>query len=160
MAFLRRRLIGHPLATEQAVHERLTKTVALSVFSPDAPSSSVHATEEILLVLAVAATAPASGLRFFALPLSLVIAVLLWIVGISYRQTSCAYTIGQDGLWSRAITGRSRREQYMFFLQEPFHRCLPARTRTVDIRPWANVFACTMSSYAHVSRVHGLYVKS
>jgi len=33
MAVVRRRRIGPPLATAQAVHERLTKTVALAVFS-------------------------------------------------------------------------------------------------------------------------------
>ena len=62
----------HPLATAQAVHERLTKKVALAVFSSDALSSTAYATEEILLVLAV----------------------LLWIVGISYRQTIYAYPSG------------------------------------------------------------------
>jgi hypothetical protein len=94
MAFVRNWLIGHPLATAQAVHERLTKTVALAVFSSDALSSTAYATEEILLVLAVAAAATASGSFFFVLPLSLAIAVLLWIVGISYRQTIYAYPSG------------------------------------------------------------------
>ena len=87
ITYLRRWLIGHPLATAQAVHERLTKKVALAVFSSDALSSTAYATEEILLVLAVAAVATASRSFFFVLPISLAIAVLLWIVGISYRQT-------------------------------------------------------------------------
>jgi hypothetical protein len=94
IAFLRRWLIGHPLATAQAVHERLTKTVALAVFSSDALSSTAYTTAEILLVLAVAAAATASGSFFFVLPISLAIAVLLWIVGISYRQTIYAYPSG------------------------------------------------------------------
>jgi K+-sensing histidine kinase KdpD len=54
ITFLRRWLIGHPLATAQASHERLSKKVALAVFSSDALSSTSYATEEILLVLAVA----------------------------------------------------------------------------------------------------------
>ena len=91
---LRRWLIGHPLATAQTVHERLTKKVALAVFSSDALSSTAYATEAILLVLAVAAAATASGSFFFVLPISLAIAVLLWIVGISYRQTIYAYPSG------------------------------------------------------------------
>ena len=94
ITYLRRWLIGHPLATAQAVHERLTKKVALAVFSSDALSSTAYATEEILLVLAVAAAATASGSFFFVLPISLAIAVLLWIVGISYRQTIYAYPSG------------------------------------------------------------------
>ena len=94
MAVVRHWLIGHPLATVQAVHERLTKKVALAVFSSDALSSTAYATEEILLVLAVAAAATASGAFFFVLPLSLAIAVLLWIVGLSYRQTIYAYPSG------------------------------------------------------------------
>jgi hypothetical protein len=51
---LKRFLVGQPLRTSQAIHERLTKRVALAVFSSDALSSA-YATEEILLVLAVAA---------------------------------------------------------------------------------------------------------
>ena len=94
ITYLRRWLIGHPLATAQAVHEPLTKKVALAVFSSDALSSTAYATEEILLVLAVAAVATASRSFFFVLPISLAIAVLLWIVGISYRQTIYAYPSG------------------------------------------------------------------
>ena len=94
ITYLRCWLIGHPLATAQAVHERLTKKVALAVFSSDALSSTAYATEEILLVLAVAAVATASRSFFFVLPISLAIAVLLWIVGISYRQTIYAYPSG------------------------------------------------------------------
>jgi hypothetical protein len=67
MAVVRRGLLEHPLATARAVHERLTKTVALAVFSSDALSSTAYATEEILLVLAVAAAATASRLFFFVL---------------------------------------------------------------------------------------------
>jgi hypothetical protein len=36
---LKRFLVGQPLRTSQAVHERLTKRVALAVFSSDALSS-------------------------------------------------------------------------------------------------------------------------
>jgi hypothetical protein len=53
-AELKRFIIGRALRTEQAAHERLTKKTALAVFSSDALSSTAYATEEILLVLAVA----------------------------------------------------------------------------------------------------------
>jgi len=92
---LKRFLVGQPLRTAQAVHERLSKRVALAVFASDALSSVAYATEEILLVLAVAAAyAHASGPFFYVLPISLVIAVLLWLVTSSYRQTIHAYPSG------------------------------------------------------------------
>ena len=92
---LKRFLVGQPLRTSQAVHERLTKRVALAVFASDALSSVAYATEEILLVLAVAAAyAQDRGPFFYVLPISLVIAVLLWLVTSSYRQTIHAYPSG------------------------------------------------------------------
>lgn len=60
---IKRLFIGRALKTEQASHERLTKKTALAVFSSDALSSTAYATEEILLVLAVAAAAIGGGLR-------------------------------------------------------------------------------------------------
>ncbi len=92
---VKRFLVGEPLRTSQAVHERLTKRVALAVFASDALSSVAYASEEILLVLAVAAAyAHDSGPFFYVLPISLVIAVLLWLVTASYRQTIHAYPSG------------------------------------------------------------------
>ncbi len=87
---LRRFLLGDPLATWQAKHERLTKVKALAVFSSDALSSVAYATEEILFVLLPAGMAGMS----LSIPISLAIAVLLWIVGTSYYQTIHAYPKG------------------------------------------------------------------
>ena len=50
---LKRWLVGGPLKTAQAAHERLSKRLALAVFSSDALSSVAYATEEILLIFAV-----------------------------------------------------------------------------------------------------------
>jgi amino acid transporter len=92
---LKRFLVGQPLRTSQAVHEHLTKRVALAVFASDALSSVAYATEEILLVLAVAAAYAHDNAPFFwVLPISLAIAVLLWLVTSSYRQTIHAYPSG------------------------------------------------------------------
>ncbi len=90
---LRRWLIGQPLATAQAFEERLSKVVALAVLSSDALSSVAYATEEILLVLAVAATTSADAFHY-VIPISLAIATLLWVVTLSYRQTIFAYPSG------------------------------------------------------------------
>jgi amino acid transporter len=80
-------------------HERLPKKTALAVFSSDALSSTAYATQEILLVLAVAVTwsqAHGGGFEAFryVIPVSLAIGALLVIVAISYRQTIFAYPSG------------------------------------------------------------------
>lgn len=91
---IKRLLVGRALRTEQAIHERLTKKTALAVFSSDALSSTAYATEEILLVLAVAAAATSGASFGYVVPISIGIAVLLGIVAISYRQTIHAYPSG------------------------------------------------------------------
>src|SRR5215211_1761146 len=69
----KRVLLGPALRTSELVHERISKRVALAVFSSDPISSTAYATEEILLVLVLAGTA-AIGL---ALPVALAIVGLL-----------------------------------------------------------------------------------
>jgi amino acid transporter len=91
---IKRLLVGRALRTEQAIHERLTKKTALAVFSSDALSSTAYATEEILLVLAVAAAATSGGSFSYVVPISIGIAILLGIVATSYRQTIHAYPSG------------------------------------------------------------------
>ncbi|MDQ1728313.1 MAG: hypothetical protein QOD33_438 [Pyrinomonadaceae bacterium] len=93
-AELKRFFIGRALRTEQAAHERLTRKTALAVFSSDALSSTAYATEEILLVLAVAAAYGQAGAFKYVVPISIGIAMLLIIVAISYRQTIHAYPSG------------------------------------------------------------------
>lgn len=83
-------LIGRPIASSQAIHERLTKVKALAVLSSDALSSTAYATEEILLILALVGGA-ALGL---SVPIAIAIVVLLGIVAFSYRQTIHAYPSG------------------------------------------------------------------
>jgi amino acid transporter len=86
----KRLLLGPPFKTTQLVHERISKRVALAVFSSDPISSTAYATEEMLLVL-VAAGSAAIGL---ALPLAAGVAVLLLILVLSYRQVIAAYPQG------------------------------------------------------------------
>src|SRR5687767_554557 len=91
---LKRLLVGKALRNEQAAHERLSKKVALAVFSSDALSSTAYATEEILLVLAVAVAFGSAGAFGYVIPVSIGIAILLAIVTLSYRQTIHAYPSG------------------------------------------------------------------
>ena len=94
VASIKRLLVGRAKRTEQAIHERLTKKTGLAVFASDALSSTAYATEEILLVLAVAAVAGQSAAYHYVVPISIVIALVLAIVAISYRQTIHAYPSG------------------------------------------------------------------
>jgi len=89
-ASIRGFFVGRPLASEEELGERLSKTKALAIFSSDAISSSAYATEEILRVLILGgATALALGLE-----VSIAISVLLVVVAISYRQICIAYPTG------------------------------------------------------------------
>ncbi|MGQ0824847.1 MAG: APC family permease [Actinomycetota bacterium] len=91
---LKRIFVGRPLASSEQEHQRLTKKVALAVFSSDAISSTAYATEEILFVTAVGAgTSLALGLDALV-PIAIGVAALLAIVITSYRQTIYAYPKG------------------------------------------------------------------
>jgi len=87
---LKRFLVGKPIPSSMAHHERLSRVTGLAVLSSDALSSVAYATDFILSTLIVA------GLGAFshAIPISLVIAALLAIVAFSYRQTIHAYPTG------------------------------------------------------------------
>ena len=84
-------LLGRPLSTADAADETIGKGVGLAVFASDALSSTAYATQEILVVLAGAATLGAFGYVF---PISIVIIGLLAIVVISYEQIIHAYPNG------------------------------------------------------------------
>jgi len=87
---LKRWLVGDPLKTAQAAHERLSKRLALAVFSSDALSSVAYATEEILLILVPAS----SAFAHFSVPISVMIVVLLAILTLSYSQIIFEYPHG------------------------------------------------------------------
>src|SRR6476646_7364934 len=89
----KRMVVGRPLATTQMEEQRLPKTIALAVFSSDALSSTAYATEEILFVTALGASSLAIGLSKLV-PIAFVVAALLAIVIVSYRQVIFAYPDG------------------------------------------------------------------
>src|SRR4051812_28517335 len=90
LAGVRGYLFGRPLASEEELGERLSKTKALAIFSSDAISSSAYATEEILRVLILGgAAALAIGVE-----VSIAISILLVAVAFSYRQICIAYPTG------------------------------------------------------------------
>lgn len=87
---LKRWLVGDPLKTAQAGDERLSKILALAIFSSNAISSVAYATEEILLVLILAGTAAIA----WSIPVSFAILFLVVVLTISYRQIIYEYPEG------------------------------------------------------------------
>lgn len=105
-SLVKRLLVGRPLSTAEAEHQRIPKLLALPVFSSDALSSTAYAAEEILFVTAVGASSLALGLGVLA-PIGVAVAILLAIVVTSYRQTIYAYpTGGGSYVVSRENLGR------------------------------------------------------
>ena len=87
---LKRLLVGRPIPSHLAHHERLSRVTGLAVLSSDALSSVAYATDFVLVTL-VAAGTMAIG---YVIPISIVIASLLAVVAFSYRQTIHAYPTG------------------------------------------------------------------
>jgi amino acid transporter len=89
-AALKRVVLGRPMSSGELEHTLLPKIIALPVFSSDPLSSNAYATQEAMIVLALAG---AAGLSYI-LPISFAVATLLTIVVISYRETVKAYPTG------------------------------------------------------------------
>jgi len=85
----KRRLLGPPMINAQLQDERLSKTLALGVLSPDGISSSAYGTEEILIELL-----PIFGVAAFAvlIPMTGVILFVMLLVVLSYREVVMVYT--------------------------------------------------------------------
>ncbi|MFH1475058.1 MAG: APC family permease [Chloroflexota bacterium] len=96
--------IGRPLASEEEIGERLSKTKALAIFSSDAISSSTYASEEILRILLLAGGAALA----LGPEIALGIAGVLLIVAVSYRQVCLAYPSG-GGAYAVARANLSQR---------------------------------------------------
>ena len=88
--WLRRALLGPPLASSAVVYERMRKLVAFPVLSGDLLSSVAYGPEAMIAVLALAG---AGGLKL-ELPIGLGLVTLMVLVGVSYRQTIRAYPSG------------------------------------------------------------------
>jgi len=90
---LKRLLVGRPIASSEQEHQRISKTIALAVFSSDAISSTAYATQQIMFVIAVGGSSLALGLSKLV-PIAIAVDVLLILVTTSYRQTIFAYPSG------------------------------------------------------------------
>ncbi len=87
---VKRLVVGAPIPSHLAHHERFSRVTGLAVLSSDALSSVAYATEEILRVLMVGGTAALT----LVTPIGVLIATIFAIVVFSYRQTIHAYPGG------------------------------------------------------------------
>jgi amino acid transporter len=90
LSWLRRLLIGEPIATYRLSFERLGVLGGLAVFAADALSSTAYGPEEIVRTLVLAG----SEALVWVVPLGAAVVALLVIVAISYRQTVMEYPSG------------------------------------------------------------------
>jgi amino acid transporter len=90
LARVRAFVFGRPLSNAQDIEERLSKKLALPIFSSDAISSSAYATDEILRVLILASVAAMT----WSIGVAAAIALMLTIVAFSYRQVCRGYPSG------------------------------------------------------------------
>lgn len=97
------RIIGTSVSSARLSEQRLSKKVALAVFSSDALSSTAYATQEIILILVIAGTANIN----LSLPIALAITALLAVVVISYSQLIRTYPAG-GGAYTVALENLGR----------------------------------------------------
>lgn len=146
---LKRLLVGRPIPTFKGHHERLGVLAGLAVLSSDALSSVAYATEEVLRVLVIGG---GDTLRYGPV-IALLIALLLAVVALSYRQTifayprgGGAYTVAKEnlGAWAGLIAAAALLIDY---------------TLTVSVSISAGVSAITSAlPDLHVNRVEmGLF---
>ena len=87
---VKRLIVGAPIPSHLAHHERFSRITGLAVLSSDPLSSVAYATEEILRVLTIGGVAALS----LVTPIGAVVATMLATVVFSYRQTIHAYPSG------------------------------------------------------------------
>ncbi len=87
---LKRILVGRKLASNQLGETLLPKRIALPVFASDALSSVAYAPDEIFLTLSLAGMAGFS----FSWHIGILVAIVMAVVVMSYRQTVHAYPSG------------------------------------------------------------------
>ena len=132
---LKRVLIGRPLASDEADHQRISKTIGLAVFSSDAISSTAYATGEILIVLVGAAgmiRANGQPTTDLLKPIAVLVVILLALVANSYRETIHAYPDGGGAYVVARQSDGSVTEE----------RIEPRRLGEHDERVWLRGSAC------------------
>jgi amino acid transporter len=90
LSTVKRWLIGDPRASGEAAGQVLSPRLGLPVFASDTLSSAAYATEETMIVLAIAGVAALD----LAWPIALAVALVMVVVIAAYAQTVRAYPDG------------------------------------------------------------------
>jgi amino acid transporter len=94
-------LLGKRLRTAEISHQTAPNFIALAVLASDALSSCAYATEELLIILNMAAIGSFTLIGFqgnaISIPIAIAISLLIAIVTISYRQTIFSNPAGGGG---------------------------------------------------------------
>jgi amino acid transporter len=96
LSSIKRFLIGEPLRTKFAKHQKVNVPMGLAIFAADALSSSAYATDEVLIALNVMlpGVAASAVIQQLAMPVAVAIVWLILLVVISYQQVIRAYPSG------------------------------------------------------------------
>jgi amino acid transporter len=155
-------LVGSPLLTAQARHERLGKITGLAIFASDNLSSVAYATEEILRALILAGTAA----LVYSIPIGIAIGMVTAIVVNSYRQTVLAYPQGasdyivaKDNLGTSAglTSGASLLIDYTLTVAVSVSAGVAALTSAVpELYPYRVVLAVSLVAGIGIANLRGV----
>ncbi len=156
------RVIGSSMSNARLVEERLSKRVALAIFSSDALSSTAYATQEILLILVLAG----AGAMTYSLPIAVAIVVLLGIVVASYRQTIRAYPNGGGayivahenlGMWAGLTAAASLLIDYVLTVAVSIAACTEAiYSAAPSVHDYAVPLAVGLTAAIAIGNLRGL----
>lgn len=155
-------VIGSSMSNARLSAERISKKVALAVFSSDALSSTAYATQEILLILVIAG----SGIIDRSLPIATGIALLLGVVVISYRQLiraypngGGAYTVALENLGKPAglAAGAALLIDYTLTVAVSIAACVEAVVSAFpDVHSFAVPLACILVGLIALGNLRGI----
>jgi amino acid transporter len=155
-------VVGSSMSNARLAEERLSKKVALAIFSSDALSSTAYATQEILLILVIAG----SSLLSHSIYIAAAITLLLGIVVISYRQTIRAYPNGGGayivahenlGMWPGLVAAASLLIDYVLTVAVSIAACVEAITSaSPDVGAYAVPLAVGLVLLIALGNLRGL----
>ena len=155
-------VIGDAMSNARLAEERLSKKVALAIFSSDALSSTAYATQEILIVLVIAGPSLLSA----SLPIAGAIVFLLAVVVASYRQTIRAYPNGGGayivahenlGVTAGLLAAASLLIDYVLTVAVSIAACVEAIVAAApDVHPYAIPLAVVLVGLIAMGNLRGV----
>jgi amino acid transporter len=159
---VKRLIVGPPIPSHKAHHERLSRGTGLAILSSDALSSVAYATEEILRVLLIGGVAALS----LVTPIGMIIAFTLAVVAFSYRQTIAAYPSGGGsyivakenlGTWPSLIAAASLLIDYVLTVAVSVAAGVAAVTSAVpSLVPWRVELSLGLMAMLTVGHLRGV----